>query len=108
MTGAATRRGPSGVSKRAAPSAIRSSASGCESATPAASRRRSQARSSGEAFIPTGKTRPELPTKVATPRPSAQADDLVGAEVRENRPQPVAAGGVGGGEGIGVLGLGRG
>ena len=42
------------------------------SRTPWCSSRRSQDRSSGEAFMTLGNTRPELPTKVSVPRPWAQ------------------------------------
>ena len=40
--------------------------------TPRASSRRSQARSSGEAFIATGNTRPEVPVNTSCSNPRAQ------------------------------------
>jgi hypothetical protein len=46
-------------------------------------RRCSQARSSGAAFMSVGKTRCELPTKVSTPRPAAQARRFSGPKARE-------------------------
>ena len=44
----------------------------------------SQARSSGEAFIARGKTRPELPMKVGWPSPSAQAVRAAGGKASMN------------------------
>ena len=96
-------RAPSGVAKRARRRpASRASASGCGSATPARlepaeSRRAAAARPSS----PRGKTRPELPVKTSTPSPSRPGRDLRRAEVGEDRREPVAALGVGGGEGGG-------
>ena len=75
---ATTARTPPGVAKRAAGPSQPVHRQRVRKATPAASSRRVQARSSGEAFIPTGKTRPELPVKVATPSPSAQAATSAG------------------------------
>ena len=48
------------------------------SRTPRPRSRCSQARSSGAAFRSRGKTRPELPTKVSTPRPAAHSRSAAG------------------------------
>ena len=48
--------------------------------TPRSSSRRSQARSSGEAFIATGNTRPLVPTKVGWPRPWHQSISAAGGK----------------------------
>ncbi|MNY17440.1 hypothetical protein D3C86_1507590 [compost metagenome] len=66
-------RSPSVVSKLRAPSFQPVQRERVRISTPRLSSRASQARSSGEAFIARGKTRPEEPTKVSWPRPSAQA-----------------------------------
>jgi len=65
---------PPGVPKRSAPSPVQP----CHlwrawKTTPLSSSRRSQARSRGDAFIMTGKTRPELPSKVSIPSSAAHA-----------------------------------
>ncbi|MNQ87038.1 hypothetical protein D3C85_1022480 [compost metagenome] len=66
-------RSPSGVSKARAPSVQPIQRERVRISTPSPSSRDSQARSRGEAFIAFGNTRPEEPTKVACPSPSAQA-----------------------------------
>jgi hypothetical protein len=65
---------PSGVSKRSVPSSSRPAQRWrSASLTPSPSSRRSHARSSGEAFIARGNTRPLEPMKVSCPSRSAQA-----------------------------------
>ena len=54
------------------------------SVTPSPPSRPSQARSSGEAFIARGKTRPELPMKVGWPSASAQAIRAAGGKASMN------------------------
>ncbi len=74
---------PSGVAKRAAPSGARPIQRWrVRSATPCAASRASHARSSGEAFIARGNTRPELPTKVGWPSASHQAISASGGKAR--------------------------
>mmetsp|Transcript_116494 Transcript_116494/g.323857 ORF Transcript_116494/g.323857 Transcript_116494/m.323857 type:complete len:307 (+) Transcript_116494:327-1247(+) len=83
-----TRRSPSGVAKRSAP--IPGSAAQpvqrwrIANLTPAARSRCSQARSSGAAFRSAGNTRPELPTKVSTPSPAAQARSASASKLRSS------------------------
>ena len=77
---ARTSRGPSGVSKRAAVPLHPVQRQRVRIVAPDASRRRIHARNSGEAFIATGKTRPELPTKVSMPRPEAQVTTASGPQ----------------------------
>ena len=74
VTEGATATTPSGVSKRSAPSASHP-VQRWRSAkrTPSRPSRASQARSSGDAFMAVGNTRPEEPTKHGWPRPSAHA-----------------------------------
>ncbi len=69
---AASARGPSGVAKAAPPCRQPSQRQRVRTATPCAASRCAQARSSGEAFMARGKTRPVLPVKTSMPRPSAQ------------------------------------
>ena len=62
------------------------------SSTPNSASRASQVRSSGEAFIAFGNTRPLEPTKVSTPRPAQKARMSVGENVSSmGRSQPAAA-----------------
>ena len=62
--------------------------------TPSPSRRLSQARSSGVALKLLGKTRPELPTKVASPRLSGPGAQIGGRERRDRRVEPLGGGSV--------------
>ena len=66
----------------------RGGGAGC-SATPSASRRLSQARSSGVALKLLGKTRPLEPTKVSSPSAALQARRRVGRESLDRRAQPL-------------------
>jgi hypothetical protein len=84
---------PAGAWKRSttSPRASGCNAPGCQrcrmcSRTPAARSRCSQARSSGAAFISSGKTRPELPTKVPMPSPVAQSRSACGPKASSQRP----------------------
>ena len=71
---AATCRSPWGTAKRRAPSCAQPSQRWrMWNCTPRPRSRCSHARSSGAAFISAGNTRPEVPTKVSTPSPCAQA-----------------------------------
>ena len=79
----AGRIGRPAVSKRSAPSASQpvQRCRAC-SRTPRSPSRRSQARSSGEAFIAAGNTRPLVPTKVGWPRPWHHAISASGGNAR--------------------------
>ncbi len=82
VTGAARRHSPCGVStRRAQPSQPAQRWRG-RSSTPRPARSASQARSSGEAFIAVGKTRPDEPTKVSWPSPSHHARTCPGPKAR--------------------------
>ena len=71
---AATCRSPWGTAKRRAPSGAQPSQRWrMWNCTPRPRSRCSHARSSGAAFMSAGNTRPEVPTKVSTPSPCAQA-----------------------------------
>ena len=75
------RRAPCGVAKCSAPSSSQPSQRWrWWNTTPCSRKRCSQARSSGAAFMSVGKTRPEVPTKVSTPRPAAQARTASGGK----------------------------
>jgi hypothetical protein len=64
---------PSGRTKASAPSCQPIKRCRMAKSTPAPCSRRSQARSSGDAFIALGNTRPLVPTKVSCPSASHQA-----------------------------------
>ena len=70
---ATIRRVPSGVSKANPPPANPVQRQRRRSATPSPSSRASQALRSGEAFIPTGNTRPVEPVNNSTPSPRANS-----------------------------------
>ena len=80
VAGALTDSIPCGVSNRCAAPFHPTQRQRVRTCNPISPSRSSQARSSGDAFIACGKTRPVDPAKVAAPMPSAQARTASGVK----------------------------
>jgi hypothetical protein len=82
VTAGVTRRGPSGVSNSTAAPSNPVQRQRVTSRTPCAPSRASQARSRGDAFIATGKTRPDDPVNTGWPSPRHQSCTCMRGQTR--------------------------